>query len=89
VIALANKGFSPLFKPSGRLFDVCAAGDLLMLAPIGWPYQPGEKKMTRLDACVLNRLAQLIAGPSAVEIVYKGTRPEDIDRLAKEAITHP
>ena len=86
VIALANKGFSPLFKPSGRLFDVCAAGDLLMLAPIGWPYQPGEKKMTRLDACALNRLAQLIAGPGAVEIVYKGARPEDIDRLAKAAV---
>ena len=45
--------------------------------------------MTRLDACALNRLAQLIAGPGAVEIVYKGARPEDIDRLAKAAVSRP
>ena len=89
VIALANKGFAPLCKPSGKLFDVCAAGNLLMLAPINWPYQPGEKKMTRLDACVLNRLAQLIAGSGAVEIVYKGVCPEDVDRLARDAVGAP
>ena len=89
VIALANKGFSPLYKPSGKLFDVCAAGNLLMLAPANWAYQPGEKKMTRLDACVLNRLAQLIAGSGAVEIVYKGVCPEDIDRLARDAVGAP
>ena len=85
VITLANKGFSPLYKPGGKLFDACAAGNLLMLAPVNWPYLPGEKKMTREDACVLNRLAQLIAGPGAVEIVYKGIRPENVDRLAREA----
>jgi len=86
VITLANKGFSPLYKPGGKLFDTCAAGNLLMLAPVNWPYLPGEKKMTRLDACILNRLAQLIAGSGAVEIVYKGVLPEDIDRLAREAV---
>ena len=86
VITLANKGFSPLYKPGGKLFDVCTSGNLLMLAPINWPYLPGEKKMTRLDACVLNRLAQLIAGPGAVEIVYKGIRPEDVDNLALAAV---
>lgn len=61
-------------------------GNLLMLAPVRWPYLPGEKKMTRADACVLNRLAQWIAGPGAVEIVYKGVRPEDIDQLAQDAV---
>lgn len=41
VVTLANKGFSPLYKPGGKLFDACAAGNLLMLAPINWPYLPG------------------------------------------------
>ncbi len=86
VVTLANKGFSPLYKPGGKLFDACAAGNLLMLAPVNWPYLPGEKKMTREDACVLNRLAQLIAGPGAVEIVYRGVQPEDVDRLARAAV---
>lgn len=86
VVTLANKGFSPLYKPGGRLFDTCAAGNLLMLAPINWPYLPGEKKMTRVDACVLNRLAQWIAGPGAGEIIYKGIQPEAIDRLARDAV---
>ena len=86
VITLANQGFSPLYKPGGRLFDHCAAGNLLMLAPVGWPYLPGEKKMTRLDACVLNRLAQLVSGPGAVDVVYKGIAPEHVDDLARRAV---
>ena len=86
VITLANKGFSPLYKPGGKLFDQCAAGNLLMLVPVGWPYLPGEKKMTRIDACILNRLAQMIAGPGAVEIVYKGIEPRQVDELAREAV---
>ena len=86
VITLANKGFSPLYKPGGKLFDQCAAGNLLMLAPVGWPYLPAEKKMTRIDACILNRLAQMIAGPGAVEIVYKGIEPRQVENLAREAV---
>ena len=86
VITLANKGFSPLYKPGGKLFDQCAAGNLLMLAPIGWPYLPGEKMMTRVDACILNRLAQMISGPGAVEIIYKGIEPRQVDDLAREAV---
>lgn len=87
IVTLANKGFSPLYKPGGKLFDACAAGNLLMLAPANWPHLPGEKRMTREDACALNRLAQLIAGPGAVEIVYRGVQPEDVDRLARAAVT--
>lgn len=86
VITLANKGFSPLYKPGGKLFDSCAAGSLLMLAPANWPYLPGEKKMTRADACVLNRIAQWIAGPGAVDIIYKGIQPEAVDRQAWDAV---
>ena len=79
VITLANKGFSPLYKPGGRLFESCAAGNLLMLAPVGWPYQPAEKPMTRIDALVLNRIAQLIAGEGACEIDYKGATLANVD----------
>ena len=43
--------------------------------------------MTRTDACVLNRIAQLIAGLGAVEINYKGMNPSDIDCLIRKAVT--
>ena len=86
VIKLANMGFSPLYKPGGRLFNHTADGRLLMLSPAAWPYMTAEKHMTRIDACVLNRIAQLIAGEGAAQIDYKGMAPSDIDRLVREAI---
>ena len=85
VVTLSNKGFSPLYKPGGKLFDSTAKGNLLMLAPINRPYCPSEKKMTRIDACILNRIAQWLAGSGAAKIDYKGMKPNDIDRLAAEA----
>ena len=87
VITLQNKGFSPLYKPGGKLFETCAAGNLLMLAPIGWPYVPGEKAMTRHEAQVLNRIAQLIADDGAVEIDYKGVVLSGIDEAVAQAIS--
>ena len=86
LITMQNKGFSPLQKPSGRYFDACADGKLLMLAPAAWPYQPGEKPMTRFDATAMNRLCQWIAGEGAAEINYHGMRPESIDDLALKAV---
>ena len=85
LVALKNKGFAPLQKPEGRLFDICAEGRLLLLAPVAWPFLPGEKRMTRDDACVLNRIAQLLSGPGAVEIDYRGFTPVGIDRMVVEA----
>ena len=85
LITLLNKGFSKLQKPSGRSFDACAAGRLLMLAPAAWPYQPGEKAMTRFDATAMNRLCQWIVGEDAVEINYHGMQPANIDALAVAA----
>ena len=85
LITLSNKGFSPLFKPSGRAFDSASEGRLLMLAYAGWPYCPGEKKMTRFDACALNRIAQLMAGDGAAEINYHGMKPANIDAMVKAA----
>ena len=66
LVTMANKGFSKLQKPSGRYFDACAEGRLLMLAPAAWPYVPGEKPMTRFDATAMNRLCQWIAGACAL-----------------------
>ena len=85
IVTMVNKGFAPLQKPIGRLFDACSEGRLLMLAPAAWPYQPGEKPMTRFDATAMNRLCQWIAGEDAAEINYHGMRPDNIDALAREA----
>ena len=87
VVTLQNKGFSPLYKPGGKLFETCANGNLLMLAPINWPYQPAEKPMTRDDAQTLNRIAQLISGEGAAEINYKGAVMSGIDASVAAAVT--
>ena len=83
IITLQNKGFSPIYKPGGKLFDKCAAGNLLMLSPINWPYVPGEKPPTRESSLVLNRIAQLLAGEGAAEIDYKGATMRGIDDMVK------
>ena len=87
VITLQNKGFSPLYKPGGKLFETCAKGNLLILAPINWPYQPAEKPMTRDDAQTLNRIAQLISGEGAVEINYKGAVMSGVDAEVETAVS--
>lgn len=83
IITLQNKGFPPIYKPGGKLFDKCAAGNLLMLSPINWPYVPGEKPLTRESSLVLNRIAQLLAGDGAAEIDYKGATMHGIDDMVK------
>ena len=82
LVTLHNKGFAKLQKPSGRHFDACGEGRLLMLAPAAWPYQPGEKPMTRFDATAMNRLCQWLAGEGAAEINYHGMQPANVDELA-------
>ena len=86
LIAMRNMGFAPIQKPIGRLFDICAQGRLLMLAPAAWHYSTQEKEMTRSDATALNRICQWFAGEDAVEINYHGMTPSDIERLAEEAV---
>lgn len=86
LVAMRNMGFAPIQKPTGRLFDICAQGRLLLLAPAAWPYSTQEKDMTRFDATALNRICQWFAGEDAVEINYHGMTPSDIDRLAEEAV---
>ena len=86
LVAMRNMGFAPIQKPTGRLFDICARGRLLLLAPAAWPYSTQEKEMTRFDATALNRICQWFAGEDAVEINYHGMTPSNIDRLAEEAV---
>lgn len=85
VISMQNRSFSPLYKPGGQLFETCADGRLLMLAPAAWPYQVNEKPMTRFDATAMNRLCQWIAGDGAAEINYRGMTPANVDELARAA----
>ncbi|MCQ2367777.1 MAG: hypothetical protein MJ109_02050 [Kiritimatiellae bacterium] len=89
IITLRNKAFPRLFKPEGRYFDACAEGKLLMLAPAAWKYIPGEKKISREDALILNRIAQLIAEDGAAEINYKGYELNDVDSLVKRLGGYP
>ena len=86
LVAMRNMGFAPIQKPTGRLFDICAQGRLLLLAPAAWPYSTQEKEMTRFDATALNRICQWFAGEDAVEINYHGMTPSNIDRIAEDAV---
>ena len=92
VITLQNKGFSPLYKPGGKLFETCAAGNLLMLAPSNFAARgeaqnlSREKAMTRQEAQILNRIAQLIADDGAVEIDYRGVVLGGIDEAVAQAV---
>jgi hypothetical protein len=87
LIVFRNKGFPPHGeKPSGRAFDACAQGRFLQLVPAAWPYVEREKPMTRVDALVLNRLAQWVAAETAAHIVYRGYQPKEVDALAAKAV---
>jgi len=80
-------------KPGGKLFETCAAGNLLMLAPCNFAARgeaqnhSREKAMTRHEAQVLNRIAQLIADDGAVEIDYKGAVLSGIDEAVAQAVS--
>jgi len=59
LIVLLENGLSPLYKPSGRYFDACAAGRLLMVAP--FPYHRDRRAITREQCLTLNTWVQAIA----------------------------
>lgn len=84
VITLKTMGFNRFEKPIGKLFDRCAEGKLLYLAPIAWPYQSAAKSLSRLDGIALNRIAQILAADGAVELNYKGLVPARVDEYVKE-----
>lgn len=55
MIILIENGFAPLQKPSGRQFDACAQGRLLIIAP--WPHHDDRRRITREQCNFLNDLA--------------------------------
>ena len=55
IILLLENGFSPFQKPSGRQFEACSEGRLLLVAP--WPHHDDYRKITRAQCEVLNALS--------------------------------
>ena len=58
VIVLRENGFVALAKPEGRLFDACAKGRLLLLAP--WEHHNERLTITRVKCHALNDMARAI-----------------------------
>ena len=59
-IILLENGFAPMAKPSGRQFDACAEGRVLLVAP--WEHHNERRVITREQCLALNRLAEEVAG---------------------------
>ena len=62
LIVLIENGFSPYQKPSGRQFDACSQGRLLIVAP--WPHHDDYRKITKKQCEELNALARHISDNS-------------------------
>ena len=56
LIVLLENGFSEFYKPSGRHFNACASGKLLMLAP--WEHHNERRNITREQCLQLNAMAR-------------------------------
>lgn len=59
VILLLENGFGEFAKPGGRLFDACAEGRLLLLAP--WERHTDQRAIKRQQCEALNAIAHTIA----------------------------
>ncbi len=86
LIVLRNNLFPKLYKPTGKYFDACANGRLLMIAPPGFGYIPGHRELTRNQACVLNTIAQRICKDDAKPIVYHRKIPDNLELLVNQSL---
>lgn len=59
IIEIRLNGFGPRFKPEGRLFDLCAEGRLLLLAPLS--FSPARIRLSKALARRMNAAAEAIA----------------------------
>lgn len=59
VICLRENGFPPYYKPSGLIFDACAKGRVLLLAP--QTYDKGAGRIRRAQCVAMNEEAVRIA----------------------------
>lgn len=64
IIIIRKEGIPPLFKPPGKLFDLCSEGRLLYLAP--WEYETRKSDLTRSECVEMNEIAEAIAGEELV-----------------------
>ena len=71
LICLTDNGFRDYYKPADTLFDACAAGRVLILAP--WPYDAGKRHISRADCVALNAMSE--------EICNQLTGTEDTRKL--------
>lgn len=55
IIEIRKEGFPERFKPMGRMFELCAEGRLLMLAP--WPDNKGKVQVSRNECLQMNEFA--------------------------------
>jgi len=59
VILICNNGFDEMGKPGGKLFDACAAGNLLMVSP--FDHRNDYEPLTAVRCRQMNALARAIA----------------------------
>ena len=70
VIKLSDRGFGERWKPTGRAFDLCAAGRLLCLAEAGSSEMKTEMRYAK--ASRMNRLAEAMADIGPVQMKISG-----------------
>lgn len=73
IITLLHNGFPEKYKPSGRNFDLCAEGKLLIIAPK--QYNPRKSDITRQEALFLNYLARQIEAGNFKASLKKRNQP--------------
>lgn len=87
IIQLRNQCLSPLYKPGGKLFHLCAGGNYLLLAPIAWRHTPYRRPLTRVDALVLNRIIRAICNADTEPEACPGFEAQRIDKALRWALT--
>lgn len=63
IIQIYERGFTDRWKPAGRMFDICAAGRLLVITE-SWRSDRAEA-MSYQKASRMNRIAEIIAAGSS------------------------
>ena len=58
LICLTDNGFRDYYKPTDTLFDACASGRVLILAP--WSYDASKRHISRAECVALNVMAEEI-----------------------------
>lgn len=69
IILIDKDGFGERYKPSGRYFDLCASGRLLIIAPKKEPHR--SQKITRSEALHMNSLAVAISGGCFSAVLHR------------------